>query len=286
MLSIGVNLDSRNGFSFLSYAYTSAIAQAGGIPLLIPPMDVLPLKEVLGKLDGFVLTSGNDLDCRNDGHFLHPSMKLLEPEREKFDRKLVKLISARHLPVLGIGTGMHLLNVAMGGTLYLHLPDDKPRAMPHADSTDPDHAHPLSVTEGSWLSSVYPTNRKQEFEQVVRVNSMHHQSVDDVADGFTVSARCPDGIVEAIESTDPNWFAVGVQFHPQTGSRMDMCVFDMFLRTILTRQRDWGSIATRQEDECKCKTDGTTTYRTKRTKNGTPCATTTGLLPLAQPVAT
>ena len=145
---------------------------------------------------------------------------------------------------MGVGVGLQLLNVAAGGTLYYHIPEDLPSAVPHYElhPTDP-LRHRLCVEKGSLLYSVYGDNE-------VRVNSNHHMSIDDVAPGFIASAYCPgskqdrketsrypyalsDGsVVEAIESNIDDWFAFGVQFHPEsrfTATDLDQQLFGKFI---------------------------------------------------------
>jgi len=99
-----------------------------------------------------------------------------------------------------------------------------PRALPHADPMDPNHRHALEVTPGSLMERVYG-------EGEIRVNSMHHMAIDEVAPGFAVTARCPDGIIEAIESTTSDWFAIGTQFHPEgtSASALDLRIFEEFV---------------------------------------------------------
>jgi len=231
---IGVNADYRSArkdapaFSYLCAGYFDALTKAGAIPLVIPPiMDEDDVDRVLDLLDGVVLVGGADLDPRRDGFMLHPSVRLLDERRETFDRMLVRLIAQRRLPVFGIGVGMQLLNVSQGGNLHLHLPEDLPRSLPHVDSLDPAHRHALEVEPGSLMERVYG-------EGEIRVNSMHHMAIDEVAPGFAVTARCPDGIVEAIESTQDDWFALGTQFHPEAGSAsaLDLRIFEEFLTGI------------------------------------------------------
>ena len=122
---------------------------------------------------------------------------------------------------------MQLLNVSQGGTLFLHIPEDLPNALPHRDNMDPNHRHALEVTPGSLMEKVYGENE-------IRVNSMHHMAVDDVAPGFLLTARCPDGVAEAIESIQEDWFAIGTQFHPESPSAtaMDMRLFYEFVFAI------------------------------------------------------
>jgi putative glutamine amidotransferase len=228
---IGLNADyrsatnGRTSFTCIDAAYHDAVTQAGGVPLIVPPLDEdHDLEEILDRLDGFVLIGGADLDPRRDGWMSHPSIRPLAPRREDFDRRLMQCIAARHLPVYGIGAGMQLMNVILGGNLLLHIPEDRPAALPHLDPIDPAHRHTLVLTPGSLMERVYGDGE-------LRVNSMHHMAIDDVAPGFEVTARCPDGIVEAIESTSPNWFALGTQFHPEahSASALDRRIFEEFV---------------------------------------------------------
>lgn len=228
---IGLNSDFRSArndspaFSYVFSAYYDAIIKAGGIPVVVPPQDNEDdLNQVLDQLDGFVLVGGGDLDPRRDGFMLHPTVRLMDSRRETFDRLLVDLICERLMPVFGIGVGMQLLNVQMGGNLFLHLPEDMPGALPHKDNQDASHRHGLDITPDSLMERVYGDGE-------IRVNSMHHMAIDEVAPGFNVTARCPDGVIECIESTSQDWFALGTQFHPQaaSASALDQRIFEEFV---------------------------------------------------------
>ena len=231
---IGVNADFRPAqgnqpaLSVVTSGYYDSILRAGGIPVIVPPMecedDILSL---LKTLDGFVLVGGGDLDPRRDGFMLHPSVRPMDKRREAFDRKLMHTIADLKLPVLGIGVGLQLLNVTMGGNLFLHLPEDVPTAIPHRDAQDPGHRHSLDVVPGSMMERVYGDGE-------IRVSSRHHMAIDELAPGFQVTARCPDGIIEAIESDSDSWLAVGTQFHPENeaASALDGRVFEEFLDQI------------------------------------------------------
>jgi putative glutamine amidotransferase len=230
---IGLNADYRAArkdspaLSYVSAGYYDAIERAGGIPLILPPIDCeSDLDRVLDLLDGVVLVGGADLDPQRDGYMLHPSVRPLDARREDFDRLLMRAAARRRMPVFGIGVGMQLLNVSQGGTLLLHIPEDLPKALPHKDPLDPAHRHGLEVAHGSLMERVYGDGE-------IRVNSLHHMAVDDVAPGFRVTARCPDGIVEAIESTT-DWVALGTQFHPESdsASALDLRIFEEFLAGI------------------------------------------------------
>jgi putative glutamine amidotransferase len=231
---IGLNADYRPSrkegpaLSYLPAGYYNAIEAAGGIPLILPPMeDAADIARVLDLVQGFVMVGGGDLDPRRDGFQLHSSVRPMDARREEFDRKLMDLIAERRIPLLAIGAGMQLMNISQGGNLYLHLPEDMPEAIPHRDPQDPEHRHGLSVVFGTLMERVYGDSE-------IRVNSMHHQAIDEVAPGFAVTARCPDGVVEAIESTMDDWFAVGTQFHPESesASALDVRIFEEFVEGI------------------------------------------------------
>jgi putative glutamine amidotransferase len=230
---IGLNADYRAAkkdspaFTFVCAGYYECIMEAGGVPLILPPMEnETDLNRLLDLVDGMVLVGGADLDPRRDGFMLHPSVRLLDERREDFDRRLMRAIAKRRIPVFGIGVGMQLLNVAAGGTLLLHIPEDLPKALPHKDPLDPAHRHGLEVVPGSLMERVYGDGE-------IRVNSVHHMAVDDVAPGFSITARCPDGVVEAIESTT-DWLAFGTQFHPESdsASALDLRIFEEFITGI------------------------------------------------------
>ena len=232
---IGLNADyctSKDGTSACSWlcaGYYDCLIKAGAVPIILPPLkDRTDMNRVLHLLDGMVFIGGADLDPQRDGWMMHSSVRPMHRRREDFDRTLMKLVAARRMPVYGIGVGMQLLNVTMGGNLFLHIPEDMPKALPHYDPSDPYHRHALVVKRGSLMDRVYG-------EGEIRVNSMHHMAIDEVAPGFAVTARCPDGVVEAIESTQPDWFAIGTQFHPEAPSAtaLDFRIFEEFVEGVI-----------------------------------------------------
>ncbi len=228
---IGINADFKSAkgnqpsFSVVTAGYYDSVLRAGGIPVVVPPMeDEDDINALMDKLDGFVMIGGADLDPRRDGFMLHPTVRQMDRRRETFDRRLMQLIVERRLPVFGIGVGMQLLNVTSGGNLFLHIPEDIPTAIPHRDPQDPGHRHSLEIETDSLMERVYGDGE-------IRVSSRHHMAIDELAPGFRVTARCPDGVVEAIESENPEWIAIGTQFHPENeaASALDVRVFEEFL---------------------------------------------------------
>lgn len=234
---IGINADYRAAnrsmpaYSFIAAGYFQSIIAAGGVPVVVPPLpDASSVETVLDAVQGFVMIGGADLDPRNDGFMLHPSVRPLDPARETCDRMLMAEIAERRMPLLGIGTGMQLMNVQQGGNLFLHIKEDLPNAVPHHDPQDPNHRHTLDVVSDSLVGRVYGDGE-------IRVSSRHHMSIDEVAPGFRVTARCPDGVIEAIESEMMDWFAVGTQFHPECGaaSALDVRIFEEFVEAVVAR---------------------------------------------------
>ena len=228
---IGINTDYRSAskdrpaYSVVCGGYFDSIREAGGIPVIVPPLtDEEDIAAVLDTLQGFVLVGGPDLDSHRDGFMRHPSGRPMESRREDFDRMLMHEISERRMPVFGIGVGLQLINVSQGGNLFLHIPEDVPRALPHKDQLDTNHRHGLEVVPGTLMERVYGDGE-------VRVNSMHHMAIDELAPGFVVSACSPDGIIEAIESQIEGWFVIGTQFHPESdsASALDQRIFEEFL---------------------------------------------------------
>ena len=234
---IGINTDYRPAqqqtpaYIYLAEGYFQKIADAGGIPVLLPPMsDPDAIRTAMDRLDGFVMIGGQDLDPRNDGFMLHPSMRLMHPKREAFDRMVMNEISERRMPLFAIGSGLQLLNIVEGGNLFYHIPEDLPHAVPHKDHQDPSHRHSLDVESDSLIGRVFGDGE-------IRVASRHHMAIDELAPGFRVTARCPDGVIEAIESEMMDWFAIGTQFHPEcdAASALDIRIFEEFVDGIKER---------------------------------------------------
>jgi putative glutamine amidotransferase len=146
--------------------------------------------------------------------------------REDFDRRLCKMAVEKRIPILAIGIGMQELNVVCGGTLFQHIPEDFVKPLHHRDPVESTLRHIIEIVPGTRMDTIYGPGE-------IRVNSQHHMAVDQVADLFKVSATSPDGVIEAYESIDENWFCVGVQWHPEneSSSALDMQVFENFIES-------------------------------------------------------
>ena len=229
---IGINGDFRAAkknselLSWFNSGYYDRVIAAGGLPTLIPPLgEDADLKQMLKKLDGLVLVGCSfDLEPVRLGLDQHPSTRVMPQRREDFDRRLCQMAVDMRLPILAIGSGLQTLSVICGGSLLQHIPEDVPRSILHRDPVESRLRHVLEIEPGSRLDAIYGPGE-------IRVNSQHHMAIDQVPDGFRISARTPDGVVEAIEAEDDRWFCMGVQWHPEnsTASELDMQVFQEFL---------------------------------------------------------
>jgi putative glutamine amidotransferase len=219
---------SGSPFARVNAGYFDAVLTAGGLPILIPPLrkdNFAELDALLDMLSGVVMVGGMDLDPRKRGEPLTAAVKPMPARREDSDRYLLTKVVERKLPLLAIGVGMQLVNVHFGGTLFAHLPTDNPKAMPHFDPTGGPHRHMVLVEKNSYLEEMYGADE-------LRVNSTHHQAVNQVGKRLRVGAKAPDGVIEAIETTDESWFCVGVQWHPEcdTASALDRQIFDCLVQ--------------------------------------------------------
>jgi len=223
----------------LAVGYSDVIFHAGGLPLILPVMHKeWDVDAVLDKLDGVVLSGGLDLDPKRQNQPSHPTIVPMAARREDSDARLLKRIMERRIPLLAIGVGMQQLNVMLGGTLYLHIPEECPKSMPHYDPAGGPHRHIVNIVPKTLLDDIYGGGE-------LRVNSAHHQAVKTLGNKLRVCAKCPDDTIEAIESTDPNWFCIGVQWHPEaeTASALDLQLFDCFLQAATRGSRQLAAAA-------------------------------------------
>jgi putative glutamine amidotransferase len=232
---IGINADfipaskTAEAQARINAGYFDMVVAAGGLPVVIPPVGKsVGADPILDRLDGIIFSGGLDLDPRRSGQAMHPAVQPMAERREESDRVLMRRALARQVPILAICLGMEQLNVVCGGSLYLHLPEDLPRALPHRDNTGEPHRHAVILESGSRLDEIYGGGE-------LLVNSAHHQAVRKLGDRLRLSARAPDGVIEAIEIDDPSWFCVGVQWHPEsaTASALDMQLFECFVQACL-----------------------------------------------------
>ena len=206
---IGISTDISPKRTAVNTAYVQSVILSGGIPYMIPVTDnVEILRQIVSRLDGIVFTGGEDIQPMYYGDLLYEKLEEVSPARDTFDLMVLKMAADRNIPILGICRGLQLMNVAFGGTLYQDLPTQHPSSVNHRQKesgTTP--THPISIIKESKLAEITG-------QEVLQVNTFHHQAIRELAPGFKITAWAPDSIAEAIEAY-PIRQMIGVQFHPE-----------------------------------------------------------------------
>jgi putative glutamine amidotransferase len=207
----------------LPYAYIDAVLRAGGTPVVVNA--ARDPKELLARVDALLLTGGPDVDPALYGQATHPTVYGVDRADDDFECALVEAATVRSLPTLAICRGIQILNVARGGTLYQHIPED-PGVPAHGAPGVAGGArlHDVSLEAGSLVAEVTDTT-------TVRASCHHHQAIAALGDGLRVVGRASDGIVEALELDGA--FVLAVQWHPEDTAADDPAqqrLFDALVR--------------------------------------------------------
>lgn len=192
----------------LGLKYLHAIEAAGGVPVVVPPLQLDAVEPLLDRVDGVCLSGGPDLNPHAYGEKNHAQTGPVESQLDTLELAMARAADARGLPILGVCRGLQLLNVARGGTLHQHLPDIVGEGIAHRQG-DPGRrpTHWVTLDPQSRVSEILSRRR-------AKVNSFHHQAVARVGDGLVVTGRAADGTVESVEATD-RAFVLGVQWHAE-----------------------------------------------------------------------
>ena len=195
-----------------------------------------PGSEPQGDFDGLVLGGGCDVDPRRYGEATREEVGVeLDPGRDATDFALFQKAREAGVPILGICRGLQVINVAQGGTLVQDISSELPSSLTHQrpprQKTRLDHE--VEVRPGTRLAGI--TGRC-----AIAVNSRHHQAIREAAPGLLLSALAPDGLIEAIESPDPERWLLGVQWHPENlaGDPVSHNLFAEFARAVAQRRRE------------------------------------------------
>jgi putative glutamine amidotransferase len=209
-VTASIRLDGDTSRVRLTAAYVTALENAGLIPLIVPPLaSADAAAAVLDSVAGVVLTGGEDVDPARYGEKRNEKVRHVNPARDATEAALIEAAHARGTPVLAICRGIQILNVALGGTLVQDIASEYQTDIAHDEEGPRDsRSHEISVEPESLIAKAIGTEH-------LTVNSFHHQSVKRVADGMRVTARSPDGVIEGMESTDPDWWVMAVQWHPE-----------------------------------------------------------------------
>lgn len=191
--------------------YMRALKAAGAIPVVMP-LDASEedLKQLSKDLDGFLFTGGPDVHPFLFGEETQAHCGNVSPARDQMEISLLPMIMELQKPILGICRGIQILNIALGGNIWQDIPSQVTRDFPLAHSQPFSYdmpCHTVVLTEGSLLARISESSS-------IKVNSMHHQAVKDLAPGLIASAYSTDYLIEALEMPDYPFF-IGVQWHPE-----------------------------------------------------------------------
>jgi putative glutamine amidotransferase len=207
----------------LPASYVDCVAGAGGRPLLLPPAegpggDASSAAAVIASLDALVLVGGGDVDPARYAAAADPATSGVSRQRDESEAALLAAALDAELPVLAICRGLQVLNVQLGGTLIQHLPDVVGHSG-HQPAVGCFGTTEVRTESGSVLAKI--------MGEGVTVQCSHHQAVDRLGDGLTVTARAPDGVIEGAElALAP--FVIGVEWHPEQDG--DLRLFEALVR--------------------------------------------------------
>jgi putative glutamine amidotransferase len=195
----------------LGLPYLRGLEAAGGMPLVMPPLAEEAIESLLDRVDGICLSGGPDLDPQGYGAEPHPELGQTEPDLDRFELAVARRADAREMPILAICRGTQALNVIRGGALHQHLPEISTEIAHRQQAPGDQTSHSIEIDPASKLAAVLDGDGEREID----VNSFHHQAIDRLGEGLRVSARAPDGTIEAVEDPDRP-FLIGVQWHAET----------------------------------------------------------------------
>lgn len=229
---IGITADQKVGHrphypdpltqDLLPHNYVQAVVEAGGLPLVLPVGEEDLVASYADLLDGLILTGGYDLSPQLYGEEAQASLKATHWGRDRSEIAIAQAIIDQHKPVLGICRGLQLLNVMFeGGSLYQDLADHPTAHLKHVqESSLKTPIHAVDLEEGSYLAELLGTK--------IEINSLHHQAIKQVGQGFQMVGQASDGVIEACEKVNAEDYIVGVQWHPEHMFQHDAIQMKLF----------------------------------------------------------
>jgi putative glutamine amidotransferase len=211
--------------------YVDAVRRAGGLPVLLPPGEP-NWRDWLTVVDAVIISGGADVSpAEYGGDAQHPQLTMIDAERDASEITLARYVAEqKQVPTLCICRGMQLLNVALGGSLYEHIPDVREQDI-HRGPTGGWAVQRAAVDSESLLARVMDTTEVETY-------SGHHQAVKQIAPGLQVVATAPDAIVEALELPGHPWL-IAVQWHPEVTAASDptqQAIFDALVQAAAERR--------------------------------------------------
>ena len=204
---IGITGNYEDNICKLSHGYFQSVVAAGGVPMIIPPVeDANTLVNTLDRIDALILSGGGDINPLFGGDEPSPRLRGINQKRDLPELMITRLAYNRQIPILGICRGIQALAVALGGKVAQDI-SIQANVKHSQDADRAEQTHSIKIAEDSILNSLYG-------EEKIYVNSFHHQAVKDTGEKFRVVAKSSDGIVEAMESSEYKSI-IGVQWHPE-----------------------------------------------------------------------
>ena len=202
-------------------AYIDALDKLDCNYVIIAPNSKHDYTYLLDFCDGLLINGGDDIDSKYFNQPLHPTVSLVDPAIDEMDFALVKLFANNKLPILGICRGIQVINVCFNGTLTQDINSDIITSINHSQAPLKEHlVHDIIIEKDTFLYEI--------FNDSTKINSIHHQAIKDLANGFKVVAKSNDNIIEAIEKDN----IIAVQFHPEllTFDERYLKIFDYFIK--------------------------------------------------------
>jgi putative glutamine amidotransferase len=214
MIGVTSSIEEDERRQYINANYLTQVLKAGAIPVVLSmDMDADQMSVCLDKLDGLLLSGGNDVDPMIFGEPPAKGLGQVNPKRDRLEMQLIRYAYERDMPIFAICRGVQSLNVALGGTLYQDLPSmylspDNEPAILHSQTAHERYAsHSVELMADTPLRTLYG-------EETICVNSFHHQAIKVLAPHLSVAARATDGVIEAVyDAAKP--FVLGVQWHPE-----------------------------------------------------------------------
>jgi len=201
--------------TYVHHDYQKVIAANGGIPIILPFLAENLVEEMIDQCDAILFSGGEDVDPKFYGQDPHQKLGETIPLRDKWEMSLLEKAMEKKKPILAICRGIQLLNAALGGSLIQDIPSNVKNSIQHSQTVNRSwDFHWVTIDEGSKLANILQ-------ETKLRVNSLHHQAIDRLAESLKVTAKSSDGIIEAVEHIYYDNFLVGIQWHPESMAATD-----------------------------------------------------------------
>lgn len=196
--------------TYVHHDYQKAIHANGGLPVILPFVSEELAEETVNLCDAILLSGGEDVDPAFYNQDPHQKLGSTIPLRDKVELALIKAAMEKRKPILAICRGVQILNVALGGTLLQDIPSQVSNSIQHTQTAERGRdTHWATIDVNSRLYEIIGV-------ESVRVNSLHHQAIDRLADALKVTASSSDGIIEAVEQKNYADFLLGIQWHPES----------------------------------------------------------------------